>query len=286
MVGCPGSACTTREDLGTRVRPWRLRVPPHPVAPLQTSTRRAHSGLALRENHVRDLGLLTRLRSSQVQGGKYPCALAKLARARRQLPSALAKLARARRQLPSALAKLAGARGCYPSGQEAHSRKSGVRAVAAAYFDAWPLFLKRPTRVSPSGGRLERSDRVGRHPQPPWATRVPRSSRVVHADPGHPTIVSPRADSGSGGGRVLARARAPNVHPTGVPGPSRSRGRWRRARPNRSAHLWPIRYAPQACRPRSARPQWSAHSTRYRHKGCRSARGLRSGRFSCRPPSG
>jgi hypothetical protein len=60
---------------------------------------------------------------------------------------------------------------------------------------------------------------VGRHPQPPWADPSPEvlTSRARGSRTSHHRLST--SHSGSGGGRVLARARAPNVHPTGVPGP-------------------------------------------------------------------
>ncbi len=86
------------------------------------------------------------------------------------------------------------------------------------------------SRVSPAGGRLERSDRVGRHPEPPWAYASPEvlTSRALGSRASHHRPST--SHSGSGAGRVLARARAPNVHPPGVPCTSRASRPGRKAR--------------------------------------------------------
>ncbi len=129
--------------------------------------------------------------SRDVPVGGYPCRSTKLGSARRRLSMSISE-----------------------------ARDVHVSGYPCRLYEAREPRSKSPPRVSSAGGRLERSDRVGRHPQPPRATRVPRSSRVVHADPGHPTIVSPRvtrvaAEGGPSPGRELQTStrRASRVHP-------------------------------------------------------------------------
>jgi hypothetical protein len=265
----------------------RLRAPPHPGTPLQTSTRRypwsarsgnpwsarsgAHSGLGSsgesggayrppsrgqmagrrvyeargspglpcsRTFEARACGCVLAMRASEARACTWPLSIraceARASRGGTIHPRLRSSRVRVRTIHPRLRSSRVRVRTIH-----ARLRSSRVHVVAihprqesSGAHVSWPpmppTLSKNPIPSSSAGRRLERSDRVGRHPQPPRASRVPRSSRVVHSDPGHPTIVSPRvtrvaAQGGPSPDRELqtstrrnpwsARSGASRVHP-------------------------------------------------------------------------
>jgi hypothetical protein len=174
------------------------------------------------------------LGSSEAHVGGYPCRSTKLGSARRWLSMSLYE---ARERTSVVIHVALRSSGPHVGGYPCRPTKLGTprRWLSMPAYEAreptWaaihpPGPLEEPIPSSSAGRRLERSDRMGRRPETLLGSpkkRVSTTSTPCAPWPRqssqHPGIPS------RGSGRVLSRARAPNVRPPSVPSPHLGRAK-------------------------------------------------------------